>query len=112
MMRSYAEAAACRREFILNYFGESFDPRDCRRCDNSLNVRAMPGTAPIGPYSVGTAVRHVSWGEGIVERVTADSLTVLFDAVGFKTFDLALVQERKLIELTDVGASRDASLAP
>jgi len=43
--------------------------------------------------------------------VTADSLTVLFDAVGFKTFDLALVQERKVIEPTDVGAGRDASLA-
>jgi hypothetical protein len=33
-----------------------------------------------------------------VERATADSLTVLFDAVGFKTFDLALVQECHLIE--------------
>ena len=48
------------------------------------------------------------WGEGIVERATADSLTVLFDAVGFKTFDLALVQERKLIE--PVGAAEEPAL--
>ena len=33
--------------------------------------------------------------------MTADSVTVLFDGVGFKTFDLALVQQRKLIEPTE-----------
>ena len=31
-------------------------------------------------------------------RVTADSVTVLFDDVGFKTLDLALVTERQLLE--------------
>jgi ATP-dependent DNA helicase RecQ len=108
MMRSYAEAAACRREFILNYFGEPYDPSSCRRCDNSLTVGATATAALVGPYSVGMAVRHAAWGEGIVERATADSLTVLFDAVGFKTFDLALVQERKLIE--PVGAAEEPAL--
>ena len=44
------------------------------------------------------AVRHASWGAGLVERVTPDSVTVLFDAVGFKTLDLALVVERGLLE--------------
>jgi hypothetical protein len=36
---------------------------------------------------------------------------VLFDAVGFKTFDLALVEERKLIEPVDAGAEREARVA-
>jgi hypothetical protein len=50
-------------------------------------------------------VRHASWGEGIVARATADSVTVLFDAVGSRMFDLALVQERNPIERFDaVGA--------
>jgi ATP-dependent DNA helicase RecQ len=97
MMRSYAEAPGCRREYIMNYFGEVYDPSACRRCDNCLTRRSSPLSSPSGPFSVGMAVRHESWGEGVVERATADSVTVLFDAVGFKTFDLALVQERNLI---------------
>jgi ATP-dependent DNA helicase RecQ len=68
MMRSYAEAAGCRRELILNYFGEAYDSSSCRRCDNSLTVRAAPTTASTGPLSVGMAVRHAAWGDGIVER--------------------------------------------
>jgi hypothetical protein len=68
----------------------------------------LPQKAPVGPYSVGMAVRHASWGEGIVERATADSLTVLFGAVGFKTFDLGLVLQRKLIEPVHAVEERQA----
>ena len=104
MMRGYAETASCRREYIMNYFGEAYDPSECQRCDNSLAGRSTPREVSDGPFSVGAVVRHPTWGEGIVERATADSLTVLFDAVGFKTFDLALVLERKLIEPSDAAA--------
>jgi ATP-dependent DNA helicase RecQ len=97
MMRGYAETADCRREYIMNYFGEAYDPAGCQGCDNSLKLRIVSRPAPAGPFSVGAPVRHASWGDGIVERATADTVTVLFDAVGFKTFDLALVQERNLI---------------
>jgi ATP-dependent DNA helicase RecQ len=98
MMRGYAELVACRREYLLNYFGEEYDPANCRLCDNSLSHPAGPVERADGPLSVGDAVRHASWGDGLVERVTPDSVTVLFDAVGFKTLDLALVVERGLLE--------------
>jgi ATP-dependent DNA helicase RecQ len=97
-MRGYAETAGCRREYILNYFGEAYDPSRCQMCDNSLR---RPGSVtPVldGPFTIGGQVRHSSWGAGIVERTTADSVTILFDAVGFKTLDLALVEERGLLE--------------
>ena len=103
MMRGYAETGACRREYIMNYFGEAYDPQGCTMCDTSVR-RAEAGqieaerAEPEGPFAVGDGVRHDGWGEGIVERVTRDSVTVLFDAVGFKTLDLALVRERRLLE--------------
>ena len=108
MMRGYAETAACRREYIMNYFGEAYDPSQCQMCDNSLthtasvgqaSVGQTPGNqAPDGPFSIGELVRHASWGQGLVERTTADSVTVLFDDVGFKTLDVELVQRKGLLE--------------
>jgi ATP-dependent DNA helicase RecQ len=98
MMRGYAEAAGCRREYIMNYFGEPYDPRQCQMCDNSLRKPASAGPVTDGAFAIGGQVRHASWGEGIVERTTPDSVTVLFDAVGFKTLDLTLVEERGLLE--------------
>jgi len=103
MMRGYAETAGCRREYIMNYFGEAYDAGCCTMCDTSVRraeaAQVEPErAAPKGPFAVGDSVRHDGWGEGIVERVTHDSVTVLFDAVGFKTLDLALVRERGLLE--------------
>ena len=103
MMRGYAETAGCRREYIINYFGEVYDAGCCTMCDTSVRraeaAQVEPEqAAPKGPFAVGDSVRHEGWGEGIVERVTHDSVTVLFDAVGFKTLDLALVRERGLLE--------------
>ena len=98
MMRGYAETVGCRREYILNYFGEPFDAGTCRMCDNCVSRPHGLVARPDGPFAVGAGVQHHTWGDGIVERVTPDSVTVLFDAVGFKTLDLALVQERQLLE--------------
>jgi ATP-dependent DNA helicase RecQ len=103
MMRGYAETGGCRREYIMNYFGEVYDVHACTMCDNSARradlgpVESAPPESD-GPFAVGVGVRHEGWGDGIVERVTHDTVTVLFDAVGFKTLDLALVRERGLLE--------------
>ena len=40
---------------------------------------------------------HRSWGEGLVQRVAGDSIVVLFETVGYKTFDAELVRARRLL---------------
>ena len=36
---SYAETSICRRKFLLHYFGESYEPENCGKCDNCLHPR-------------------------------------------------------------------------
>ena len=62
MMRGYAETAGCRREYIMNYFGEDFDPRACRLCDNSLAPRPSSQAPTHGPFAIGMLVRHPNVG--------------------------------------------------
>ncbi len=33
-MKSYAESPICRRKFLLNYFGETYEQDNCHNCDN------------------------------------------------------------------------------
>jgi hypothetical protein len=103
LMRGYAETGGCGREYIMNYFGEAYDDQGCTMCDNSLRRSAegwIASDAPEadGPFAVGVGVRHPNRGDGIVERVARDSITGLFDAVGFKMLDLAAVLERGVLE--------------
>ena len=96
MMRGYAEADGCRREFVLSYFGEPFAP-PCGNCDN---CEAGRGEAPGGdrPFAVGARVAHEQWGEGVVQRYDDETVVVLFDEVGYKTLALDVLRERGLLE--------------
>ncbi len=39
-MMAYVETASCRRKFLLHYFGEEFDAKDCNKmCDNCRHPR-------------------------------------------------------------------------
>ncbi|MDQ3811194.1 MAG: ATP-dependent DNA helicase [Chloroflexota bacterium] len=125
MMRSYAETRDCRRHFLLGYFGEEYPSSRCGNCDNdrARSERATsdgssdsvmigggaepqssggPGpsgaTAVQGPFAVHDRVRHASWGEGVVHRLSGDTLTVLFERAGYKTLALDLVLEQGLLE--------------
>ena len=90
MMRGYAEVAACRREYLLNYFGEQYEP-PCGRCDNCEAGLGAAAHAQAEPFTLGSRVRHDAWGEGTVQRYEADKMVVLFDELGYKTLSVPLV---------------------
>jgi ATP-dependent DNA helicase RecQ len=96
MMRGYADADGCRREFVLSYFGEPSEP-PCGNCDN---CDAGRGEAAEGdrPFDVGARVAHAQWGEGVVQRYDDAAVVVLFDEVGYKTLALDVLLERGLLE--------------
>jgi ATP-dependent DNA helicase RecQ len=97
MMRGYAETRDCRRQFLLAYFGEDYAPGVCRQCDNDRARSGVVAPTHDGPFAVHERVRHPSWGEGVVQRLSGDTLTVLFDLAGYKTLALDLVLENQLL---------------
>ena len=97
-MRSFAETTACRREFVLSYFGEPFEA-PCGHCDNCRAGLVTADDDDDDPFAVGARVAHAEWGEGVVQRNERDrTLVVLFDEVGYKTLALDVVVERDLLE--------------
>lgn len=95
MMRGYAEADDCRRAYLLNYFGDVYDA-PCDACDNCEAGRLQPETRD-RPYPLNSRVAHTQWGEGLVMRYEGETLTVLFDEVGYKTLALDVVLENQLL---------------
>lgn len=98
MMRAYAELLECRRRYVLNYFGEEYPSDRCDMCDVD---RARPLGVPSQPtpFEVGQYVHRAAWGDGRVQRATANAVTVLFERGGYKTLDVGLVLEQSLLEL-------------
>jgi ATP-dependent DNA helicase RecQ len=109
MMRGYAELTGdCRREYILNYFGQEFENGACGECDVDVlrdpHIVGSEGSAdtltvavPM-PFQMGDRVIHDSWGEGEVQRVADDTLTILFQEAGYKTVATELVIEQGLLQ--------------
>ncbi|MDP9695315.1 UNVERIFIED_ORG: ATP-dependent DNA helicase RecQ [Arthrobacter globiformis] len=108
MARGYAETDACRRQFLLGYFGEDLaDP--CGNCDNCADgsayeedyddsaVAAAGGEA----FPLQASVVHKEWGAGIVMRHEEDVITVLFEQEGYKTLSRQAVTEGKILTLAD-----------
>jgi ATP-dependent DNA helicase RecQ len=99
MLRGYAEDDACRRELLLTYFGEPFEP-PCGACDNceaGLSAEDRPGPEEL-PFEVDGRVRHKVWGSGRVLRYDGDRMVVLFDKAGYRTLSVTTVLERKLLQ--------------
>ncbi|HEX3622399.1 MAG TPA: ATP-dependent DNA helicase RecQ [Acidimicrobiales bacterium] len=97
MMRAYAEARGCRRQVLVGYFGEPFDP-PCANCDRcQAGGDATGGPSGDEPFPVHSRVTHTAWGGGEVMGYDGDALTVFFDAVGYKTLALELVEAGGLL---------------
>ena len=100
MIRGYAELRRCRRQYLLNYFGEEF-PNPCGHCDNceagytQFGEETTPQTLL---FPVNSRVSHQTWGEGQVVRYEDDKIVVLFDTVGYKTLAVEIVKERRLLK--------------
>jgi ATP-dependent DNA helicase RecQ len=97
MMRGYAEVRGCRREYLLNYFGEEYDA-PCGCCDNCEAGVVVEENESDEPFPINSRVVHEEWGEGLVQRYEGDKMMVLFDEVGYKTLGVELVMERGLLE--------------
>jgi ATP-dependent DNA helicase RecQ len=94
MMRRYAEHTACRRSFLLSYFGQDY-AGPCGTCDT--DVAGATEEPAARPFEVGERVSSERWGDGTVQRYDGDQLTVLFDEHGYRDLLVPLVVERKLL---------------
>jgi ATP-dependent DNA helicase RecQ len=100
MMRGYAETSGCRRQFLLGYFGEQL-PQPCGNCDTCEAGTARAQQAEDDAFPINGSVRHSEWGHGIVMSVEPDRLTVLFDAVGYKTLARAAIEQQHLLTVDE-----------
>ena len=94
-MRAYAETRRCRRQFLLEYFGEQ-TAELCGDCDN-CRAGIATDVPDAGPFRVEQPVRHPAFGAGVVMGVEGEELTVLFDDVGYRTLSLPTVIEQELL---------------
>lgn len=88
-MRGYAELQGCRRQYLLNYFGESLD-EPCDFCDNCQAGVIVESSNH--PFPINSTVIHTNFGKGRVLRYEGNKIVILFETVGDKTFALELVQ--------------------
>ncbi len=99
MMRAVAETTGCRGQALLACFGEHLD-HPCGHCDRCASgdaghAAAVPEDAP---FPVHAAVRHATWGAGLVLRYEEDRMVVLFDDVGYKTLSVEVVRRQGLLQ--------------
>ena len=98
MMRAYAETDRCRMQHLLAYFGEQMG-EVCGRCDTCEAGTSQPSEPVDGtPYDVGAEVVHQAFGPGSVVDVDGDTVTVLFDEVGYRTLDAGIVERKGLLD--------------
>ena len=96
MLRGYANTSGCRRQFLLAYFGEAYDP-PCSNCDTCLSGADVKPGLDETPFPLGATVAHAVWGIGQVIRYEGETITLLFADAGYRTLDLTLVLDEGLL---------------
>jgi ATP-dependent DNA helicase RecQ len=98
MMERYIDNDECRWRSILSYFGQRAD-KPCGHCDNCAGSAgsSTSRSATRGPFPVESHVEHDSWGTGRILGYDGDTVTVLFDEGGYRTFSVDLVVARDLL---------------
>ncbi|MGE5596815.1 MAG: RecQ family ATP-dependent DNA helicase, partial [Hyphomicrobiales bacterium] len=96
MIRSYAETAGCRREYLLTYFGEPFQG-PCGNCDTCESGSAGAAAEGEQPFALQSRVQHREFGAGTVVRYEPGRVVVLFDDSGYRTLKLELVLQDALL---------------
>ncbi|MEO8288082.1 MAG: RecQ family ATP-dependent DNA helicase [Chloroflexota bacterium] len=107
MMLRYASTRDCRRKLLLGYFGEEYYQDNCGACDSCIKAREanavkieQPGAAvavPATPFRTGAVVTHKKWGDGTVQTLENNTVTVHFPDVGYKTLALDVVLSSGLL---------------
>jgi ATP-dependent DNA helicase RecQ len=106
MVRAYATVDSCRRQFLLQYFGEFDAPDHCGMCDRCVpRAGARPAPANLvapapeaeGPFHAGETVEHGTWGEGVVQHIGGGKVTVHFPTSGYRTLDLVTVMKSNVL---------------
>jgi ATP-dependent DNA helicase RecQ len=97
MIRNYAELQDCRRQYLLNYFGEAFDQK-CGCCDN-CEAGIIVAETDFQPFPINCQVIHTKFGKGQVIRYEGDKMVILFERVGYKT--LAIEVAQRLLKQVD-----------
>ena len=101
-MGRYATTNACRRQVVLDYFGQQFDP-PCGGCDNcragkseAAHEKKAERDAAL-PWPVGGGVTHRKFGPGQVQRYAGDKVVVLFESAGLKEIVADYAVEHELL---------------
>lgn len=97
MMARYVVSDACRWRTLLGYFGEATDDA-CGNCDNCETGVAPEEEADGRPFPLESDVVHAAWGKGQVIAYEGDTMTVLFEAGGYRTLSVQLVKENGLLQ--------------
>jgi ATP-dependent DNA helicase RecQ len=101
MMRGYAETRGCRRQYVLNYFGEAYDD-PCLTCDNCQAGHTLEEDKTEQPFPLNSRVHHDVWGQGLVVRYEGnEKVVVLFDEMGYKTLSVPAVLDGGLLSLVN-----------
>ena len=73
-------------------------------CDNDVSHAAQERiivteeAVVASPFEIGDRVVYEAWGEGVVQRLAGDTITILFDTAGYKSLAISQVQERGLLK--------------